>query len=106
MSVCAGSLVAFVTLVLLRLIDSKQLTHFSFKILILTFTIICIGIATSAEDLQDIIVVCFPVIIIAVLEKTASIYLAKFVNNDRVSIIKLFVILSYFTGLLVAKYLL
>lgn len=106
MPILAGGLVVFISLVVLRFVNSKQLSNFSIKLLVLTFVIAGVSITASIRNFNDIIIVCLPIIVIAILEKTVSVYLAQFVNNDKVSIIKLFVILSYFTGIIVAKYLL
>lgn len=105
-SIGAGGIVAFISLVLLRLLTTKdKISHFSIKLFIITFILIYGGIISVAQTFNDVIVVCFPVVVLAILEKAAIVYLARFLNNDKTSIIKLFIILSYFTGLIVAKYL-
>jgi len=106
MPALATVIVSFITLVLLRLINNQQVINFSFSLFAITLAIIYGGIILVSSNWNDTIIICLPIIVLASLEKLSSIYLTRFVNNDRVSIIKLFIILGYFTGLILAKYLL
>lgn len=106
MSISASIIVSFITLILSRLVNNHQVIHFSASLFIITLVITYTGINSVIQNRNDIIIVCLPIIVITSLEKLASLYLTRFVNNDRVSVIKLFIILSYFTGLIIAKYLL